>query len=55
MSSFGMNHDVIWTSGCRYIELVKKYDLEISQPGLEPDRGLTWEMTKRRGDSEVHK
>jgi hypothetical protein len=50
-----MKHDVIWTSGCRYIELVKKYGLEISQPGLEPDKGLTWEMTKRRGDSEVHK
>lgn len=39
----------------KYIELVKKYGLEISQPGLEPDKGLTWEMTKRRGDSEVHK
>lgn len=39
----------------RYLELVKKHGLEISQPGLEPDKGLTWEMTKRRGDSEVHK
>ncbi|KAI3866915.1 hypothetical protein MKX03_010910 [Papaver bracteatum] len=39
----------------RYIELVKKHDLAISQPGLEPDKGLTWQMTKRRGDSEVHK
>uniref|UniRef100_A0A0E0DKY0 tRNA pseudouridine(55) synthase n=1 Tax=Oryza meridionalis TaxID=40149 RepID=A0A0E0DKY0_9ORYZ len=38
-----------------YIKLVKKYHLEISQPGLEPDRGLTWQMTKRRGDREVHK
>uniref|UniRef100_A0A0E0KXL0 tRNA pseudouridine(55) synthase n=1 Tax=Oryza punctata TaxID=4537 RepID=A0A0E0KXL0_ORYPU len=37
-----------------YIKLVKKYHLEISQPGLEPDRGLTWQMTKRRGDREVH-
>lgn len=26
-----------------------------SQPGLEPDKGLTWQMTKRRGDQEVHK
>jgi hypothetical protein len=40
---------------CRYIELVKKHGLEISQPGLDPDRGLTWQMTKRRGDVEVHK
>ncbi|TVT99668.1 hypothetical protein EJB05_34446 [Eragrostis curvula] len=32
-----------------YIKLVKKYGLDISQPGLEPDRGLTWQMTKRRG------
>ncbi|KAK7261341.1 hypothetical protein RIF29_27650 [Crotalaria pallida] len=39
----------------RYIELVKKHGLEISQPGLEPNNGLTWEMTKRRGDREVHK
>ncbi|XP_050214140.1 uncharacterized protein LOC126665394 [Mercurialis annua] len=39
----------------KYIELVKKHGLEISQPGLEPDKGLTWQMTKRRGDREVHK
>lgn len=39
----------------RYIELVKKHGLEISQPGLEPNKGLTWQMTKRRGDKEVHK
>ncbi|XP_072950180.1 uncharacterized protein [Typha angustifolia] len=38
-----------------YIKLVKKHQLEISQPGLEPNRGLTWQMTKRRGDREVHK
>ncbi|KAL9266698.1 hypothetical protein AKJ16_DCAP07366 [Drosera capensis] len=39
----------------KYMELVKKHGLEISQPGLEPNNGLTWEMTKRRGDREVHK
>ncbi|GAB4825417.1 hypothetical protein Ancab_008290 [Ancistrocladus abbreviatus] len=39
----------------KYIKLVKKHGLEISQPGLEPNNGLTWEMTKRRGDREVHK
>ncbi|AEE28233.1 hypothetical protein AtNW77_Chr1g0008121 [Arabidopsis thaliana] len=39
----------------RYVELVKKHGLEISQPGLEPNNGLTWEMTKRRGDRDVHK
>ncbi|KAI3985850.1 hypothetical protein MKX01_026636 [Papaver californicum] len=39
----------------RYIELVKKHGLVISQPGLEPDKRLTWQMTKRRGDSEVHR
>ncbi|KAM3761329.1 hypothetical protein ACB098_01G260200 [Castanea mollissima] len=38
-----------------YIKLVRKHGLEISQPGLEPNNGLTWQMTKRRGDSEVHK
>ncbi|XP_052197816.1 uncharacterized protein LOC127804823 [Diospyros lotus] len=39
----------------KYIQLVKKHGLEISQPGLEPNNGLTWQMTKRRGDREVHK
>ncbi|KAF3444556.1 hypothetical protein FNV43_RR14248 [Rhamnella rubrinervis] len=39
----------------KYIKLVRKHGLEISQPGLEPNKGLTWQMTKRRGDSEVHK
>ncbi|XP_047312334.1 uncharacterized protein LOC124915621 [Impatiens glandulifera] len=39
----------------KYIELVKKHGLDISQPGLEPGNGLTWQMTKRRGDREVHK
>ncbi|XP_058781571.1 uncharacterized protein LOC131655779 isoform X2 [Vicia villosa] len=38
-----------------YLKLVKKHGLEISQPGLEPNKGLTWQMTKRRGDKEVHK
>ncbi|KAK1365711.1 Lysine ketoglutarate reductase trans-splicing protein [Heracleum sosnowskyi] len=39
-----------------YIKLLKKHGLEISQPGLEPAaKGLTWQMTKRRGDREVHK
>ncbi|KAE8697876.1 40S ribosomal protein S5 [Hibiscus syriacus] len=37
-----------------YVKLVRKYGLEISQPGLEPNRGLTWQMTKRMDDSEVH-
>lgn len=39
----------------KYIELVRKHGLDISQPGLQPDKGLTWQMTKRRGDQEVHK
>ncbi|XP_057948782.1 uncharacterized protein LOC131144263 [Malania oleifera] len=39
----------------KYIQLVRKHGLEISQPGLEPNKGLTWQMTKRRGDREVHK
>lgn len=38
-----------------YIKLVKKHGLEISQPGLEPNSGLTWQMIKRRGDREVNK
>ncbi|KAM0070364.1 hypothetical protein Hdeb2414_s0001g00012301 [Helianthus debilis subsp. tardiflorus] len=39
----------------KYIQMVKKHGLEISQPGLEPNNGLTWQMTKWRGDKEVHK
>ncbi|XP_065875248.1 uncharacterized protein [Euphorbia lathyris] len=42
-------------NGEEYLKLVKKHGLEISQPGLEPNKGLTWQMTKRRGDREVHK
>ncbi|KAH7280074.1 hypothetical protein KP509_37G051200 [Ceratopteris richardii] len=40
--------------GEKYIELVKKHDLEISQPALEHSRKLTWRMTMRRSNSEVH-
>ncbi|KAJ8751407.1 hypothetical protein K2173_016610 [Erythroxylum novogranatense] len=39
----------------KYIALVDKHGLHISQPGLEPNNGLVWQMTKRRGNSEVHK
>ncbi|KAM1130124.1 hypothetical protein ACFX19_045514 [Malus domestica] len=38
----------------KYIKLVKKHGLEISQPGLDPKSGLTWQMTRRRENSEVH-
>ncbi|KAI6694917.1 hypothetical protein NL676_022627 [Syzygium grande] len=38
-----------------YLKLVRKHGLEISQPGLEPDRKLNWLMTKRINGSEVHK
>ncbi|GLT33191.1 hypothetical protein SLA2020_077970 [Shorea laevis] len=41
--------------GDEYIKLVRKHGLEISQPGLEPNSGLTWQMTKKRDDTEVHK
>ncbi|XP_073137865.1 ABC transporter G family member 28-like [Henckelia pumila] len=38
-----------------YIKLVKKHGLDISQPGLSPDSGMIWEMTRKRNDTEVHK
>ncbi|XP_071926852.1 uncharacterized protein [Coffea arabica] len=38
-----------------YIKLVKKHGLEISQPALDPTGVLTWQLTKRREDREVHK
>ncbi|GFZ13126.1 trimethylguanosine synthase [Actinidia rufa] len=36
-------------NGDKYIQLAKKHGLEISQPGLEPNDGLTWQMTKKIG------
>ncbi|KAE9608002.1 hypothetical protein Lalb_Chr08g0230911 [Lupinus albus] len=38
-----------------YLKLVRKHGLDISQPALEPNKGLVWQMTKRRDDEEVHK
>ncbi|XP_010460435.1 PREDICTED: uncharacterized protein LOC104741307 isoform X2 [Camelina sativa] len=38
-----------------YVRIVKKHGLEISQPGLDPERGFNWQITKRREHSEVHK
>lgn len=39
----------------RYIKLVKKHNLEISQPGLEQNHYITWEMTKKKNGHEIHK
>nr|GMD26248.1 uncharacterized protein LOC109171848 [Ipomoea batatas] len=39
-----------------YIKLVKKHGLEISQPALEVNGSwISWELTKRQSDREVHK
>ncbi|KAL9166296.1 hypothetical protein ABFS82_05G020600 [Erythranthe guttata] len=38
-----------------YITLVRKHGLEISQPGIEPNKKAPWQMTKKRDNSEVHK
>ncbi|XP_031123626.1 uncharacterized protein LOC116026284 [Ipomoea triloba] len=38
-----------------YIKLVKKHGLEISQPALEASSGVSWQMTRRKPDREVHK
>ncbi|XP_078169777.1 uncharacterized protein LOC144564129 isoform X2 [Carex rostrata] len=37
-----------------YIKLVRKYNLEISQPALESSRFIIYEVTKRRNGTEVH-
>ncbi|XP_021746749.1 uncharacterized protein LOC110712586 [Chenopodium quinoa] len=39
----------------KYVDLVKKHGLEISQPGVDPNSPFTWQMTRKRHDSEVHK
>ncbi|MCL7037333.1 hypothetical protein MKW94_002022 [Papaver nudicaule] len=38
-----------------YIRLVKKHGLEISQPALQQNGKIIWQMTRRRDDQEVHK
>ncbi|RAL43885.1 hypothetical protein DM860_014386 [Cuscuta australis] len=38
-----------------YIKLVKKYGLEISQPAIVSQKGLTWLMTMKRPGVEVHR
>lgn len=39
----------------RYIKLVKQHGLDISQPGVASNSELSWWMTKRRNDTDVHK
>ncbi|XP_056685783.1 uncharacterized protein [Spinacia oleracea] len=39
----------------KYVELVKKHGLEISQPGVDPKSPFTWPITRKKNDSEVHK
>ncbi|KAK7339614.1 hypothetical protein VNO77_20292 [Canavalia gladiata] len=38
-----------------YLKMVRKHGLEISQPGLDPSSSLTWQITRKRDDCEVHK
>ncbi|CAN8272615.1 unnamed protein product [Cochlearia groenlandica] len=38
-----------------YIKMVKKHGLEISQPGVESRKPITWKITKRVPGKEVHK
>ncbi|KAL9157001.1 hypothetical protein ABFS82_09G116800 [Erythranthe guttata] len=38
-----------------YIRLVKKYDLEISQPAVKSNTNLSWKMTQRRKNVEIHR
>nr|XP_043633565.1 uncharacterized protein LOC122604762 [Erigeron canadensis] len=40
----------------KYMELMKRHGLEISQPALLEKSGqLSWQMTRKRNDTEVHK
>ncbi|XP_078447211.1 uncharacterized protein LOC144716066 [Wolffia australiana] len=38
-----------------YIKLVRKHGLEISQPGVDPNPHILWEMTRRKIGQEIHK
>ncbi|CAJ1792287.1 unnamed protein product [Sphenostylis stenocarpa] len=37
-----------------YLKIVRKYGLEISQPGIDPNSSYTWQMTRKRDSCEVH-
>jgi len=39
----------------KYLELVRKHGLEMSQPAVESKKSVMWHMTRRRDDSEIHK
>ncbi|KAI4340684.1 hypothetical protein MLD38_025494 [Melastoma candidum] len=39
----------------KYIELVRKHELEISQPAIEINNRVVWPITIKREDSEVHR
>lgn len=49
------NVNVCLSLFCRYIRLIKKHGLEISQPAVESKKKITWEITKRKAKGEVHK
>jgi hypothetical protein len=41
---------------CRYIDIVKKHGLEISQPGLDVTKGKKqYDITVKRDAGEMHK
>ena len=42
--------------GCRYINIVKKHGLEISQPGLDATKGhKAYDVSVKRNSGEMHK
>lgn len=38
-----------------YLKVVKRHGLQISQPALDPNSSMTWLLTKRKPDVDVHK
>ncbi|KMZ56669.1 hypothetical protein ZOSMA_92G00300 [Zostera marina] len=38
-----------------YIKIMKKHGLEISQPGIESEKEILWNLTKRQENKEIHR
>jgi hypothetical protein len=51
-----MDDEVQVVHGCRYLDIVRKHGLEISQPGLDATNvAPMYDVTAKKNSSEMHK
>jgi hypothetical protein len=56
LSSVVMDDEVQVVHGCRYLDIVRKHGLEISQPGLDATNvAPMYDVTAKKNSSEMHK